>query len=202
MTKVKTKVLEVKVSQLKPNPKNPRVIKDHRFKKLVDSIKDFTEMLDIREIVVDEEFMILGGNMRYKACLEAGVKKLKVMQVSGLTAEQKDEFIIKDNANYGVWDWDMLANQWDVDLLNDWGLHVWRPQIDVPSDDEDYDEDNDEVEEVDDYLVDPLKRKQLVQIEFEDEDYDEAFRLYQSLRKADVEIGSIFVNRLKEAICK
>ena len=109
-----------------PNPDNPRVIKDYKFKKLVDSIKEFPEMLEKRPVVVDENNMILGGNMRYKAALEAGLKEISIIVADDWTGKQKKEFLIKDNVNYGDWDWDILANVWENKDLNDWGLDVWQ----------------------------------------------------------------------------
>ena len=109
-----------------PNPDNPRVIKDNKFKKLVDSIKEFPEMLEKRPVVVDENNMILGGNMRYKAALEAGLKEISIIVADDWTEKQKKEFLIKDNVNYGDWDWDILANVWENKDLNDWGLDVWQ----------------------------------------------------------------------------
>jgi ParB-like chromosome segregation protein Spo0J len=115
---------KVKLSEIKPNPKNPRLIKDEKFKKLVKSIKDFPQMLELRPIVVDENNIILGGNMRYKALKEAGYKEVTIVRANELTEEQKDEFIVKDNVGFGEWDWDSLANEWDVEKLDDWGLDV------------------------------------------------------------------------------
>ena len=113
-----------------PNPDNPRVIKDYKFKKLVDSIKEFPEMLEKRPVVVDENNMILGGNMRYKAALEAGLKEISIIVADDCTEKQKKEFLIKDNVNYGDWDWDILANVWENKDLNDWGLDVWQTSDD------------------------------------------------------------------------
>lgn len=115
---------EVNIKLIIPNPSNPRFIKDTKFAKLVKSIKDFPEMLALRPIVVDEYMIVLGGNMRLKACIEAGLKRVPIIKASMLTADQQKEFIIKDNVGYGEWDWDILANQWDEHLLNDWGLEV------------------------------------------------------------------------------
>ena len=117
-------VTKVKINQVKTNPKNPRLIKDDKFKKLVNSIKEFPQMLELRPIVVDENNIILGGNMRYKACIEAGLKEVFIVQAKDLTELQKDEFIVKDNVGFGEWDWDILANEWDTELLNDWGLSL------------------------------------------------------------------------------
>ena len=115
---------KVKINAIKTNPKNPRLIKDDKFKKLVKSIQEFPQMLELRPIVVDENNIILGGNMRYKACIEAGLKEVFIVQAKDLTEQQKDEFIVKDNVGFGEWDWDILANEWDTDKLQDWGLDL------------------------------------------------------------------------------
>jgi DNA modification methylase len=117
------------INEIKPNPNNPRIIKDDKFKKLVKSIQDFPQMLELRPIVIDENNIVLGGNMRLKACIEAGLKDVPVKQAKELTEEQKKEFIVKDNVGYGEWDWDDLANNWDVEDLTEWGLDI--PNFDV-----------------------------------------------------------------------
>jgi hypothetical protein len=117
------------INEIKPNPNNPRIIKDDKFKKLVKSIQDFPQMLELRPIVIDENNIVLGGNMRLKACIEAGLKDVPVKQAKELTEEQKKEFIVKDNVGYGEWDWDDLANNWDEQLLTEWGLDI--PNFDV-----------------------------------------------------------------------
>ena len=114
----------VDISKVKGNTNNPRIIKDDKFRKLVQSIKEFPEMLELRPIVVDEDMIVLGGNMRLKACIEAGLKEVHITVADNLTEEQKKEFIVKDNVGFGEWDWDMIANEWDTDLLEDWGLDV------------------------------------------------------------------------------
>lgn len=111
------------IKNIKPNPGNPRTIKDDNFKKLVKSIKDFPEMLDARPLVLNKDNVILGGNMRYKAAVEAGLTELPVKIVDWPEDKQR-EFIIKDNVSGGEWDWDILANEWDTDLLDDWGLEL------------------------------------------------------------------------------
>ena len=113
----------MKIKDILPDPNNPRIIKDDKFAKLVQSIKEFPEMLELRPIVIDEDNMVLGGNMRLKACIEAGLTDVPV-KVATLTEEQKKEFIIKDNVGFGEWEWDTLANEWDVDQLEEWGLDV------------------------------------------------------------------------------
>ena len=121
-----------KISAIKRNPNNPRILKDDKFAKLTQSIKDFPQMLDIRPIVVNDDMVVLGGNMRLKACKEAGLKEVPVIKVNDLTEEQQREFIIKDNVGFGEWDWDLLANEWDTALLDDWGLELG---IDLDSED-------------------------------------------------------------------
>jgi ParB-like chromosome segregation protein Spo0J len=111
----------IKISQVKSNPNNPRLIKNDKFKKLVKSVQDFPEMLELRPIVVDENMIVLGGNMRLKACKEAGLKEVWI-EVADLTEQQKKEFTIKDNVGFGEWEWDMLANEWEQTELEDWGL--------------------------------------------------------------------------------
>jgi hypothetical protein len=113
-----------KVGEVKANPNNPRIIKDDKFKKLVQSIKDFPEMLELRPIVVNNDGVVLGGNMRLKACKEAGLKEVPVIKASELTEEQQKEIIIKDNVGFGEWDWEDLANNWDAEELTDWGLDL------------------------------------------------------------------------------
>jgi len=113
-----------KLTDIKPNPDNPRVIRDENFKKLVNSIKEFPEMLDLRPIVVNKDMVILGGNMRFRACQEAGYNEVPVVVADNITKEQEREFIIKDNISGGDWDWEILANEWDESKLNDWGLDV------------------------------------------------------------------------------
>ena len=120
----------IKINKLVANEKNPRIIKDSKFKKLVESIKEFPEMLKLRPIVVDEDMVILGGNMRYKASIEAGLKEVPVKIAKGLTQEQKNQFIIKDNVGFGDWDWAMIANEWNTIKITEWGLDVWENQDD------------------------------------------------------------------------
>lgn len=118
----------VKISQVKPNPRNPRIIKDGKFEKLVKSITEFPDMLNKRPLVVftdvDGKFVVLGGNMRLKACKEIGLKEIPIIVADEWTEEQKNEFLIKDNVGFGEWDWDSLANEWDVEKLDEWGLDL------------------------------------------------------------------------------
>jgi DNA modification methylase len=114
----------VKISEIKTNPNNPRLIKDEKFKKLVKSINEFPEMLEIRPIVVNADMIVLGGNMRLKACKEAGLKEIPIIFADDLTEEQQREFIIKDNVGFGEWDWELIANEWDAEELEGWGLDI------------------------------------------------------------------------------
>jgi hypothetical protein len=114
----------VKLSEVKSNPNNPRIIKDDKFRKLVNSIQEFPKMLEIRPIVVNADMIVLGGNMRLKACKEAGLKEVPVIFADDLTEEEQKQFIIKDNVGFGEWDWDMIANEWDEVQLEEWGLDI------------------------------------------------------------------------------
>jgi hypothetical protein len=125
------------INEIKPNPNNPRLIKDHKFKQLVKSIQDFPQMLELRPIVIDENNMVLGGNMRLKACIEAGLTDVPVIHANNLSEAQKKEFIVKDNVGYGEWEWDALANEWNIEDLDNWGLDIpafSNNDIDQPKD--------------------------------------------------------------------
>lgn len=114
----------VNINKVRSNPNNPRIIKDDKFQKLVKSIQEFPQMLEIRPIVVNDEMIVLGGNMRLKACQEAGIKEIPIIKASNLTEKQQKEFIIKDNVGFGEWDWNDLANNWDANELSEWGLDI------------------------------------------------------------------------------
>jgi ParB-like chromosome segregation protein Spo0J len=116
-------VLRFQVSKLKENPNNPRVIKDNAFKKLVKSIQEFPEMLNVRPLVVNSDYEVLGGNMRLKALKEAGIKEVPI-EVVDWTPEQQKEFVIKDNLSYGEWNYELLANEWEFESLTEWGLTI------------------------------------------------------------------------------
>jgi ParB-like chromosome segregation protein Spo0J len=182
---------KIATSKIKLNPNNPRLIKDDKFKKLVQSIKDFPEMLDIRPIVVNADMIILGGNMRYKACVEAGLKEIPVIIADKLTEEQQREFLIKDNTSGGEWDWEMLANEWDAEELGDWGLNVptFAPEVDYSIlDEEDVSK---QLEEMTDGV------KKAIQIEFEAEHYEEAYELVKFWRDQKLYIGGFLMEKLK-----
>jgi hypothetical protein len=184
-------VNKVKITEVKNNPKNPRLIKDDKFKKLVKSIQEFPQMLELRPIVVDENNIVLGGNMRLKACKEAGLKEVYIVKAENLTELQKDEFIVKDNVGFGEWDWDMLANEWDVDQLTEWGLDVWQAPVEV-----DYSllDDEDLSDELND-MADGVKKA--IQIEFQAEHYDEAYELVKFWRERQAYVGGMIMEYLK-----
>lgn len=185
-------ITEVKVGEIKANPNNPRIIKDEKFKKLVKSIQEFPEMLKLRPIIVNDDMIVLGGNMRLKACKEAGLKTIPIIKASDLTEQKQKEFIVKDNVGYGEWDWDDLANNWDAEELTDWGLNVpqFEPQIDYSI-----------LDEVD--LSNELSDmsngvKKAIQIEFEAEHYEEASILIKFWREQNLYIGGFLMEKLKE----
>ena len=149
----------VKISAIKANSKNPRVIKDDKFKKLVQSIREFPDMLNKRPLIcftdVDGKYVVLGGNMRLKAAQEIGLKQMPIILADDWTQEQKDEFLIKDNVGFGEWDWDQLANEWDPEKLNEWNVGVW--QSDNLSNENIYNGQNPDLE-LDKFLNSELKR--------------------------------------------
>lgn len=181
-----------KVSEVKANPNNPRIIKDDKFKKLVQSIKDFPEMLELRPIVVNNDGIVLGGNMRLKACKEAGLKEVPVIKASELTEEQQKEFIIKDNVGFGEWDWEDLANNWDAEELTDWGLDVPKFADDIDYSILDEEDLSDQLSEMTDGV------KKAIQIEFEAEHYEEASELVKFWRQNELYIGGFLMEKLKE----
>jgi hypothetical protein len=116
-------IKKVKISEVKPNPNNPRLIKDDKFRKLVKSIQEFPDMLNVRPIVVNKDMVVLGGNMRLKAIKEAGHTEVAI-EIVDWTEDQQKQFIVKDNASFGEWDWSDLANNWDSEELTDWGVDI------------------------------------------------------------------------------
>lgn len=179
----------LKTSQIQGNPNNPRIIRDEKFKQLVQSLRDFPEMLQARPIVVDPDHVVLGGNMRLKACKEAGIKEVPVYVASWEEAKQK-QFIIKDNVGYGEWDWDMLANEWDTTELAEWGLDVWQPEAAIDlSVLEDLDDANAE------QFVDGVRKA--VCIDFTLEQHAEAATIVQRVRNEGKDIGTLVLAYLK-----
>jgi len=119
-------IQKVKITDIFSNPNNPRLIKKEKFDKLVKSIEEFPEMLKLRPIVVNSDMHILGGNMRFKACEQLGLKEVYIIKAENLTDKQLQQFVIIDNVGFGEWDWDILANAWDTKELKDWGMDVWQ----------------------------------------------------------------------------
>jgi len=165
-----------KLTKIKRNPNNPRVIVDEKLERLVNSIRNFPEMLEIRPIVVNDDMVVLGGNMRLRACKEAGLKEVPVIKASNLTDEQQQEFIIKDNVGTGDWDWNILSTEWDSDLLDSFGLITWNGS-DV---------------DLDDFFEDDTGEKNNVNkivLEYTDEEYPriiELFGLHQGTKESVV----------------
>jgi hypothetical protein len=185
-------IRSVKLSEIKSNPNNPRIIKDDKFRKLVKSIQEFPKMLEIRPIVVNADMIVLGGNMRLKACKEAGLKEVPIIFADDLTEYEQKQFIIKDNVGFGEWDWDMLANEWEPELLEDWGLEVWKsdPVVDYSILDD---------ENVEEELGDMAGGvRKALQIEFEPEHYEEAFELVKFWRERGAYVGGMIMEFLKE----
>jgi ParB-like chromosome segregation protein Spo0J len=188
----------MKISKLKSNPSNPRVIKDEKFKKLVKSLQDFPEMMEKRPMVcvtdVDGKLYPLGGNMRLRAIQELGMKEIPetwVMMADDWTEDKRREFTIKDNVGFGEWEWDQLANEWNSDLLVEWGLDVWQQEQEV-----DYSLLDDE--DVDSELSDMANGvKRAIQIEFEKEHYEEAYELVKFWREQGAYVGKMLLDFLK-----
>jgi len=180
----------VSINQIKPNPSNPRLIKDDKFKKLVQSLKDFPEMANVRPIVVNQDMVILGGNMRFKAMKEAKWKEIPVELVNWDEAKQR-EFIIKDNVGFGEWDWDDLANNWDTEDLDKWGLNV--PQFGAEIDYSILD--SEDISEQLENMTDGVKKA--INIEFKLEHYEEAYELVKFWREQKAYIGGMIMEYLK-----
>jgi hypothetical protein len=184
-------ITKVKISEVKANPNNPRIIKDDKFKKLVQSIKDFPEMLNLRPIVVNGDMVVLGGNMRLKACKEAGLKEVPIIKAEDLTEDQQREFIIKDNVGFGEWEWEQLANNWDAEKLEDWGLEV--PSFTVEPDYSILED-----EDVSSQLAEMTAGvKKAIQIEFESEHYEQAYALVKYWRERDAYVGGMIMEFLR-----
>jgi hypothetical protein len=173
------KVEWVKIGSVKTNPGNPRIIKDDKFKKLVESIQSFPEMLLLRPIVINSEGVILGGNMRLKALQELKYKEIPVVRANDLSDAQQREFLIKDNVGFGIWDWDILANEWDANELADWGL-------DLPGDVEEESEEGQGME------------GKKIEIDVEETDYPEAMQLIEFWENNNAYIAGMFISFLRD----
>ena len=184
----------IKLSTIKSNPNNPRVIKDDKFAKLVNSIKEFPKMMELRPMVVNSDMVVLGGNMRLKALKEAGYKEVPdewVKSAESLTEEEQRRFIIADNVGFGEHDWDMLANEWDAVELEAWGL-------DMPSFAADVDYSILDDEDVSEQLKDMTAGvKKAIQIEFEAEHYEDAYALVKFWREREAYVGGMIMEYLK-----
>ena len=168
----------VSIKEVKPNKANPRVIRDDKFRKLVKSIREFPDMLRVRPLVVNGDMETLGGNMRLKACKEAGLKEVPVMVVEGWDEDRQKEFVIKDNLGYGEWDWEMLANEWDTEKLEEWGMDVWQGEAMEDEGDESEGEDK----------GDEVKR---VYLEVRDEVYEEMLDVLRFWRERGANVGDM-----------
>ena len=157
------KILKKDISEIKENPNNPRYIKEKKFNDLVKSIKNFPEMLEQRPLVIDENNIVLGGNMRLKALKKLNYKKIPVIKVNNWTEDKKKEFIIKDNVGFGQWDFDILANEWANYDLNEWGIDL--PKFDLDEDTKD--------------LSDTINESFRVEVELDSEEEQE--KLYNKL---------------------
>ena len=178
----------VPIKKVKANKANPRIIRDDKFRKLVRSIKEFPEMLRVRPIVVNGDMETLGGNMRLKACLEAGLKEVPVVVVEEWDEQRQKEFVIKDNLGYGEWDWDLLANEWDTEKLEEWGMDVWKGQEMMM-------EDEMEGEGGSGELDDDKKR---IYIEISQQFFEEMLDVLRYWREQDKEVGLMVFNYLRE----
>lgn len=186
----------MKLSQIKQNPNNPRVIKDDKFAKLVKSISEFPKMMELRPMVINDDNIVLGGNMRLKALKELGYDEIPdtwVKKAKELTDDEQRRFIIADNVGFGDHDWEMLANEWNAEELSDWGINV--PSF--GSEDIDYSilDDQDLSKELSD-MAGGVKKA--IQIEFEPEHYEEAQELIKFWREQKLYVGGFLVEKLKD----
>jgi hypothetical protein len=180
--------MRIATSKLKTNPNNPRSIRKDQLEKLVKSLREFPEMLEARPIVVDPDFVVLGGNMRLKAAQEAGLKEVPVYVASWEEAKHK-EFIIKDNLAFGEWDWDMLANEWDAEQLGEWGLNVWQPEVEI---------DMSILEEAEDveHMADDVRRA--VCIDFNTDDHAVVSAKVAALKKEGKDVGKMILKWMSQ----
>ena len=169
----------VKIGDLKLNKDNPRTIRDTKFKQLVKSIIEFPEMLKIRPIVVDDNMVVLGGNMRLKACKEAGLEEVYIIKADNLTEEQQKQFILKDNQSFGDWDYQSLG-EWDKNFVFDNGFEDWELYGIYGHQENDYEKNINkanlkvEVLDVNDYIKQNIFFLNEYMIEFEDDEIKDA----------------------------
>jgi hypothetical protein len=168
---------KVPISQVRIDPNNPRSLNKEKYKKLKSSVKEFPEMLEVRPLVVADG-VVVGGNMRLLAMKDLGYREVSVIDVTEWTQEKRDEFMIKDNLSFGDWDYDLLANEWNIDDLTDWGMDLWDTEP--------------EEEKEQDALLKGIK------IEFVEDDYDTANELIGALKNSDTYIGAIVLDALRK----
>lgn len=181
----------ISIKKLKPNPANPRTIRDDKFHKLVQSVKDFPQMLEIRPIVVNDQLEVLGGNMRLRACIEAGMKEVTIIRASELTEDQQRRFIVVDNVGFGEFDMDALANEWDAEELQEWGVDVWQSQPEIDYSILDGEDVSGQLEDMANGV------KKAIQIEFYAEDYEKAFELVKFWRTKGTYVGGMIMEHLE-----
>ena len=182
---------KVKINKIFANPVNPRTIKENKFKKLVNSIKEFPEMLKLRPIVVNSEMGILGGNMRYKACEQLGLKDVWIIKAENLTEKQMQQFVIKDNVGFGEWDWDILANSWDTKELKDWGIDVWQPEEAIDYSVLDEIDLDDEIQT----MYDQTKKSIL---EYPAADFEPIKKIYDDLKNKGINLSDLFYKAMQK----
>tara|TARA_R100001086_G_scaffold248028_1_gene183886 strand:- start:22 stop:594 length:573 start_codon:yes stop_codon:yes gene_type:complete len=183
---------KIEISKLKLNPNNPRTINKSKFERLKKSITEFPKMLELRPIVVDEGFIVLGGNMRLQALKELGIKETFYIQKEDLTPKEKKQFVIKDNASFGDWDWDALANEWETKELKDWGIDVWQPEKEI-----DYSI-LDEVNLDDEIQTMYEQTKKSIILEYPADSFDEIKKLYESLKAKEVNLPDLFYKAMQD----
>lgn len=188
---------KIALNKVKPNPENPRTITEDKFEELKMSLIEAPWMIELRPLIVDEDNMLLGGNMRLRALTDLGYAEVPVTVAKGLTPEQKREFIIKDNISAGSWDWDALSNTWDAVKLRDWGLHVWTPEVDV-----DYSVlDSEEFSGIDDRVDEIVSATtKAIQVNFLLEDFDEAYNLMKEAKEQDFDVAKALLQILRDAV--
>jgi hypothetical protein len=198
MAKLKFKAEIISIGTLNSSDKNPRTITDRNLEKLSESLKSFPKMKEIREVIVDENYTILGGNQRYKALVVNGEEMVSVLKVTGLTEEQKDSFMIKDNVNFGVWDWEILQSNYDSEMLTKFGLNVWTPELADMEDEMLTDESANEIKLVDQdkQISDDEKDFEVVVIDFNTHDYDFAKELVEQTQMKDINIAKVLYSEL------
>ena len=187
---------KIEIKKLKPNPNNPRSINKNKFERLKKSITEFPKMLELRPIVVDENFVVLGGNMSLKALKDLVIKETFYIQQKDLTDEQKKQFVIKDNASFGDWDWDILANEWNNKDLLDWGIDVWQPEEEL----EKQIDENEFSNQIDTYINAQIKQ---IVLYYNNEEYETALNNLEDIRlKENLEDNTQVFNLLIEKYLK